>query len=126
MNKTECYLTHFDNYFENSIFFSNHPLLSSEYKFIRNQFIELAEYDTEKEPLTYISDLLNVDAKLQILYELCHCLEALSLNDNEVISIVNNDSKYYYLENFGKTKNETSPYSLLFINNYIGQKKIGF
>lgn len=123
MSKTECYLTYFDNYFEDSNFFTTHPLLNSEYKFIRNEFIELAEYDTEKEPLAYISDLLNIDAKLQILYELCHCLETLPLNDNEVISIVNNDSKYYYLENFGRTKNETSPYSLLFMNNYIKHKE---
>ncbi|WP_430617357.1 hypothetical protein IGI86_002617 [Enterococcus sp. AZ188] len=122
MNQIEQYLTYFDDYFEESIFLQRHPTLAFEYQSIRNEFIDLAEYDIKKEPLEYITDLLSIDAKLQILYELCQCLEAMSLNDSEIVTIVKNDSKYYYLENFGKAKNDPFPYSLLFFNNFIDNK----
>jgi hypothetical protein len=122
MNQIEKYLTYFDDYFEESIFLNRYPILASEYHSIRNEFIALAEYDIKKEPLEYISDLLSIDAKLQILYELCECLETMSLNEEEIISMAKNDSKYYYLENFGKAKNDPFPYSLLFFNNFINNK----
>ncbi|MBE9897070.1 hypothetical protein G8C15_17195 [Enterococcus casseliflavus] len=122
MNQIEQYLTYFDDYFEESIFLNRYPILASEYQSIRNEFIDLAEYDIKKEPLEYISDLLSIDAKIQILYELCECLETMSLNEEEVISMAKNDSKYYYLENFGKAKNDPFPYSLLFFNNFIDNK----
>ena len=122
MNQIEKYLTYFDDYFEESIFLNRYPILASEYQSIRNEFIALAEYDIKKEPLEYISYLLSIDAKIQILYELCECLETMSLNEEEVISMAKNDSKYYYLENFGKAKNDPFPYSLLFFNNFIDNK----
>lgn len=123
MNKIEQYLIYFDQYFEDSTFLQRHPILASEYQNIRHELVDLSEYDTKKDPLEYISDLLSIDAKLQILYELCQCLETMSLNEEEVIAMAKNDSKYYYLENFGKSKNESAPYSLLFINNFVDNKE---
>ncbi|MBW9323988.1 hypothetical protein FG877_10620 [Enterococcus casseliflavus] len=117
MNKMEFYLSHFDMYFEDLLFLEKYPKINLEYKLIRQKFFDVSESSFVKDPLLYISEILDIDAQLQILYELCQCIEYMSLNEEEVISMAEKDSKYYYLESFGKSKNDPHPHSVLFIRN---------
>ncbi|WP_139843276.1 hypothetical protein [Enterococcus sp. 4E1_DIV0656] len=72
-----------------------------------------------KEPLIFVSDLLMLDAKLQILFELSQNNRYLNLTDNDINRICETDSKYYYLENFEKKLSDSPPYSLLFLNFFF-------
>lgn len=96
-----------------------HPLIEKKYYEIKKEYYYLCCSENIKEPLIFVSDLLMLDAKLQILFELSQNIRYLNLSDNDINRICETDSKYYYLENFEKKISDSPPYSLLFLNFFF-------
>lgn len=112
----DFYFKHFDEHFYTDTFLYKYPFIYLEYQAIKQKLLPLSTYNNQENPLNNFSLLLDLDAKLQILYELSHHIETLSLSEKDVLSMVENDSKYYYLEHFRNDKSSPVPHSLLFLN----------
>lgn len=117
LESLEKYFDYYETFFSKNS--GKHPLVERKYYEIKKEFNYLCCSENIKDPLIFVSNLLMLDAKLQILYELSQNNTYLNLTDNDVIRICETDSKYYYLESFEKKISDSPPFSLLFLNFFF-------
>lgn len=114
MESLEKYLNYYETFF--SGISEGHPLIERKYYKIKEEYYNRCRSQNIEDPLILVSDLLILDAKLQILYELSQNNRYLNLADSDINRICETDSKYYYLESFEKKISDSPPHSLLFLN----------
>ncbi|WP_430610378.1 DUF7006 family protein [Enterococcus sp. DIV0876] len=101
-------------YFDQLIQPIQKPMMYEMYQQLKQKFFDtLASVDAEN-ALTIWTDLLDIDAKLQIMSDLIND-DVFELSEQEIIQLTNNDYKNYFRELVGLNELDQVPHSLLFL-----------
>lgn len=120
MNKLNNYFKILDIYFYDGLFLDLYPEILNKYASIKGKIYTLVKTINYENSFEIIPEILLLDAQIQILYELSKDIETTNITETEIINISESDKDYYYLENFGLTRVDKIPFSILFLNHLSG------
>ncbi|MBW9323950.1 hypothetical protein FG877_10405 [Enterococcus casseliflavus] len=120
ISEPDDYLVHSTELLTKSGVLADYPKISTYYQHLCEAFKD--KYcDRSKNVFAQLSELLSVDAQIQILLDLTEntrtdlCKE-IGMNEEEIITMIQRDKNYYYRELTGLSVNQEPRWGLIYLS----------